>query len=308
MAASKDRPRWNDLPGPVRARIARLAGGPVVAAANCEGGFSPGLAARLHLADGRRVFVKAMDCAAFPFQADIYRDEARVAAVLPAGVPAPAFLGCDDDGGWVILAFECVDGAEPVRPWREPDLARVIEAAREMAAAAPAGPIALPDRPLRLGGWARLAADDSRLARLAACAPWAAAELPALLALERDGIAAARGSSLVHFDMYAHNILLTPDRVMFIDWPHARLGAPHVDVVLLLSSAVGDGVDPEPFVRAAPQTGAVDRRAIDGLLAAHAGFCLAGGLGPAEPGLEPIRAAKQELGLAALAWLGRRLG
>ena len=127
-----------------------------------------------------------------------------------------------------------------------------------------------------------------------------------LAALEGDGLTAARGSALVHFDMFAHNILLTADQVLFVDWPHARLGAPFIDVVLLLASAVADGVDPEPFMAASPLTAGIDPGAIDGLLAAHAAFCLSGALQPPEPGLEPIHAAKLELGLAALGWLGRR--
>jgi hypothetical protein len=303
MSASKDRLLWTELPEHVRARIGRLAGGRVVAAASCEGGFSPGLAARVRLADGRRAFVKAMDCSAWPFQAGLYRDEARVTAMLPPGLPAPEFLGYDD-GDWVILAFECIDGAEPARPWRKPDLARVVAAAADLAKT-PA-----PDLPTdhhRLGGWSDLAADRGRLARLATYAPWTTGRTGMLTELEAHGLAAARGSALVHFDMYAHNILLTADRVLFVDWPHARAGAPFVDAVLLLASAVADGIDPEPFLAASPLTANVDPRAIDGLIAAQAGFCLGGAMYPAEPGLEPIFAAKLALGLAALTWLARRL-
>ncbi len=304
MSTSKNRLRWAELPPPVRARIGLLAGGQVVAAANCEGGFSPGLAARVRLADGRRAFVKAMDVSAWPFQAELYRDEARVAAVLPPGLPAAKFLGCDDDGDWVLLAFECIDGTEPARPWREADLARVVDAAAELATVVPP---ALPTEHRRLGGWAELGADGARLGRLAARAPWATDHLGLLTELEVHGVAVARGSALVHFDMYAHNILLTADRVLFVDWPHATVGAPFIDTVLLLASAVADGVDPEPFLAASPLTASVDPLAIDGLIAAQAGFCLRDAMYPAKPGLEPIFAAKLELGLAALTWLARRL-
>jgi aminoglycoside phosphotransferase (APT) family kinase protein len=304
VSASKDRLLWAELPEHVRDRIGRLAGAPVVAAASCAGGFSPGLAARVRLADGRRAFVKAMDCTAWPAQAGMYADEARVAALLPAGLPVPEFLGCDDDPDWVILAFECVDGSEPPRPWRESDLAAVVAAAGQLADAVVPG---LSRTHARLGGWADLATDDGRLTRLAACAPWAASRLDLLAGLEAHGLAAARGSSLVHFDMFAHNILLTGHRVLFVDWPHARLGAPFVDVVLLLASAVCDGIDPEPFLAGSPLTANVEPLAIDGLIAAQAGFCLRDALYPPEPGLEPIYAAKLDLGLAALDWLTRRL-
>jgi hypothetical protein len=93
MCASKDRPRWEELPPHVRGQISELAGGRVVAARNCGGGFSPGFASRLTLADGRRAFAKAMDADAWPLQATFHRDEARVSAALPRTVPAPRFLG-----------------------------------------------------------------------------------------------------------------------------------------------------------------------------------------------------------------------
>ncbi len=304
MSTSKDRLRWTELPEHIRARIGWLAGGPVVAAANCEGGFSPGLAARVRLADGRRAFVKAMDGSAWPSQVGLYRDEAQVAGMLPAGLPSPEFLGSDDDGEWVILAFECIDGTEPARPWREADLAAAIGAASELAAFGPPG---LPTEHPRLRGWTELAADSARLARLATCAPWASERLGTLTELGVHGLAAAQGFALVHFDMFAHNILLTADRVLFVDWPHARLGAPFIDTVLLLASAVADGIDPEPFLATSPVTAGIDPGAIDGLIAAHAGFCLSDALYPPAPGLEPIFAAKLDLGLAALTWLARRL-
>src|ERR1700758_2631393 len=93
MSASKKRPRWGELPAGVHDQICELAGGRVVAAENCEGGYSPGFASRLTLAGGLLAFAKAMDADAWPTQAAMYRDEARVAALLPATVPAPRFLG-----------------------------------------------------------------------------------------------------------------------------------------------------------------------------------------------------------------------
>jgi Phosphotransferase enzyme family len=308
MPASKDRLRWAQLPAAVQRRIEDLVGGPVVAAENCAGGFSPGLAARLRLAGGGRAFVKAVDSWQWPTQAPMHRSEARVATVLPPGLPAPRFIGSHDDGRWVILAFECVEGAEPPRPWRHDDLERVVAAAGQLGQADASGLASLPRAESRLGGWSGLAADNTRLARLAARVPWAAGRLPMLIALEEAGMAAAQGNSLMHSDMYAHNILLTADRVLFVDWPWARLGAPGVDLVILLASAAGDGIDPEPFLAASPLTAGVSPAVINGLLAAHAGFCMGGGLWPPLPGLEPIHAAKLKLGLASLGWLQRRLG
>jgi aminoglycoside phosphotransferase (APT) family kinase protein len=304
MAASKDRPRWDELPLQVRAAIERLVGGTVIATRNCPGGFSPGLASRLTLAGGRRVFVKAMDAGAWPAEADTHRTEAVIAAALPAAVPAPRFLGAFDDGHWVVLAFEAVDGAEPSRPWDPADLRRVVAAVGRLAAT-PA-PVTLPHAHPRLGGWAELAGDRSRLTRLRDRSRWAADNIARLIRLEAAGLAAARGRSLVHFDLYRHNILLTSREVRFVDWPHARLGAPVVDLVIVLAGAAADGLDPEPLLRGPAGTVEPEPAAVDAVLAAHAGFLLAGGLSPASAGLEAIVEAKLALGLGAVNWLRQR--
>ncbi|MDG6105063.1 aminoglycoside phosphotransferase family protein [Dactylosporangium aurantiacum] len=302
--SSRRRPAWATLPARIRAAVEALAGGPVVRADGCPDGFSPGFAARLTLADGRRRFVKAVDADAWPHEVGAYRTEAEVAAALPGAVPAPRLLGVYDDGHWCALAFEDVDGASPGRPWTSHDLRRVLDAAAGLARVpAPAG---LPARHPRLGGWAGLAADPARVAALRRHAPWAARDLPRLVALERDGLAAARGDTLVHGDLYPHNILLTADRVVFVDWPHARRGSPLIDLVTILSSAAAENgnsagrIEPEQF---APRG-----RAVTAVLAAHAGFLLAGGLAPPYRGLEAITDAKLHLGLGALRWLRDRLG
>jgi Ser/Thr protein kinase RdoA (MazF antagonist) len=306
VSASKVRLRWGEMPASVRARIGQLVASPVLVATNCPGGFSPGLASRLALGDGRRVFVKAMDADAWPLEAAFHRREARTAAALPGAVPAPRFLGWFDDGRWVILAFEYVDGAEPAQPWNRADLDRVVAAVGDLSRAMTPSPIALPRDHPRLGGWAQIALDRSRVVNLPAVSPWAADNLAFLAALEEEGLAAACGPSLVHFDLFPHNILLTPGQVFFVDWPHARLGAPFVDLVLVLASAAADGIDPDPILRRQALTADVEPRVIDAVVAAFAGFCLAGGLAPAPAGLQAIVDAKLRLGRASLGWLVRR--
>ena len=308
MSGSKDRLRWGQLPAGLQRVIEGIAGGRVVAARSCAGGYSPGLAARLLLDSGEGVFAKAIDGREWPAELQFYTAEAELSARLPADVPAPRLLGSYADGRWVALVFEHVGGAEPAQPWRPDDLARVVAAAGRLSRPGLARSLGLSADHPRLGGWAEIAADGARRSRLAALAPWGAAALPELAALESAGLRAARGDALVHFDLYAHNILLSPGRVVFVDWPWARRGAPFVDLVMLLASAAADGIDPEPYLATAPVTAAATADDLTSVLAAHAGFCLAGALEPAEPGLEPIYAAKRDLGLAALGWLRRRLG
>jgi aminoglycoside phosphotransferase (APT) family kinase protein len=307
MSASKDRLRWKEMPASIRAEIEQLIGGTVSTAQNCPGGFSPGFASRLALADGRRVFVKAMDADAWPEEATTHRTEAAITAALPATVPAPQFLGSFDNGHWVVLAFADIDGAEPPQPWNPTDLGRVVTAVRQLARAVTPSPIALPREHPRLGGWSELGRDPSRRTQLSDHSRWAADNIARLIRLEEEGLAAAQGSSLVHFDLYPHNILLTPRRVLFVDWPHARLGAPAVDLVIVLSSAAADGIDPEPILGNHAETADLKPGTIDAILAAHAGFLLNGGLSPAPPGLEPVIEAKLRLGHGAVNWLQQRL-
>ncbi|MGN6796125.1 MAG: phosphotransferase family protein, partial [Streptosporangiaceae bacterium] len=152
-----------------------------------------------------------------------------------------------------------------------------------------------------------VAADGDQMARLHMADPWAAEHLSMLIELEHAGLAAAQADSLVHFDAYAHNILLAGGRVLFVDWPHARLGAPFLDLITFAASAGLAGIDADKLLAGRAVIAGLNPHVIDAVLAAHAGFCVRGSLWRPEPGLAPIIAAKAELGSAATAWLRRRL-
>jgi aminoglycoside phosphotransferase (APT) family kinase protein len=301
MARSKNRAQWTDLPPAVHREIQRIAGGQVVAAVNCPGGYSPGFASRLTLADGRQVFAKAINGTEWPGQLETYRAEARTAAVLPSSVPAPALQGTTEADDWLALVFQDIAGQEPDQPWRPDDLIRTLGAIKPHKAP---GHLST-DHP-RLGGWQSISNDRRAIDQLKAFDPWAYENLSPLADLETHGLEMAKGEHLVHCDLYPHNILLTEESVYVVDWPHARQGAPYLDVLTVLSTAAWHGIDPEPFVATHPLTAGVDVRAIHGVLAAQAGFCVTGTLGPVERGTEPIRDYKLGLCRAVLAWLKRR--
>ena len=86
---------WADLPGRVRVAAESALGAAVVADAPQSGGFSPGLASRLVLADGRRVFAKAISAQRNPRSPGLYRREIEVMKALPglaSGAEAPVEL------------------------------------------------------------------------------------------------------------------------------------------------------------------------------------------------------------------------
>jgi hypothetical protein len=109
------------------------------------------VAARLKTATGTRAFVKAVGSELNPGSPGIHRAEARIAAALPEGTPAPRLLGFLDEDGWVALMFEDIEGVQPVLPWEAAELARVLDAVAELAVALTAAPIDAPTVAHRFG-------------------------------------------------------------------------------------------------------------------------------------------------------------
>ena len=221
---------WAELPGTLRAAIEAALGSAVVGAVDQAGGFSPGCAARLRLADGRRVFAKAMTAAQHPDSLAFYRREIGIAGRLPAHVAAPRLLWSDDGDDGVVLVFEDVEANSPPLPWRAADWARVHDAVVALARALTPSPVDLPaaaDDVYR--GWRSLAGDPALAATLD---PWSRANLERLAELETGWPAAVVGDTLVHGDLRADNVLLAGERVVFVDWPQAMAGAPWLDLLL----------------------------------------------------------------------------
>ena len=122
--------QWAEVPRAVREEIAGVCGSPVVAAVGQAGGYGPGLAARAGLADGRRVFLKAASPAQNPETPAMIRREVDVIATLPRDAPAPELLHVIDNGTWIVLVFEQVDGELPTTPWDHHQLELVDSARR----------------------------------------------------------------------------------------------------------------------------------------------------------------------------------
>jgi hypothetical protein len=309
---------WAQVPAPLRAAAEQRLGGRVTAAVTQPGGFSPGAAARLRLDSGRRAFAKAVGPELNPDSPGIYRAEARIAAALPAAAWAPEFLGVIDSGGWVLLLFEDIDGAMPAQPWRPPELARVLAAVTDLAAALTPAPLAAPTvadaHAASFTGWRQLAAEhwptrNPAAGDQAALDPWAREHLAGLAKLESGWAAAAQGTSLVHSDLRADNILLTADRVVFVDWPWACRAAPWFDLVAMLPSiALAGGPPPGEILAAHPVTRDADPQAVTAVVAALAGYFIYQSRRPGPPGIPTVRAFQAAQGKVTLDWLRARTG
>ena len=122
------------MPAAVRAWVDRALGSSVVSSATQQGGFSPASAARVVTASGGRAFVKAVGPELNPDTPRLFRHEIAVMQGLAAqSLPhAPTLYDVYDDGRWVGLLLEDIDGYLPPHPWQPPDAARVLDALAEL--------------------------------------------------------------------------------------------------------------------------------------------------------------------------------
>ncbi|HUC13684.1 MAG TPA: hypothetical protein VMS00_04445, partial [Acidimicrobiales bacterium] len=160
MGTPRHRLTFDDLPPAVRRGLEEQLGTTVAEATNRQGGYSPSLAARCRLADGRVVFVKAVSPDQNAESPGILRQEATVSALLTTAAPAPLLLHVIDDGHWIVTVFEYIEGSLPTIPWSQPQLVRVLEATWALAGVEV--PLGLPTVAERYGpiltGWRNLAA------------------------------------------------------------------------------------------------------------------------------------------------------
>ncbi len=312
-AAAGQRIAWEALPEPVRAAVEGWLGSPVVSATTQPGGFSPGVASRLVAADGRRVFVKAVCSSPNPDSPRFHRREARIAAALPASAPVPRLLWSYDEGGegWIVLVFEDVEGRHPAIPWVPEELDRVLEALEALSVSLTPSPVpsdivqTVETWLARHGqGWNRMLEDP-----LPGRDEWSTQHAVELARLEGQAPDAARGTTLLHFDTRADNLLLTEDRVYVVDWPHARIGQPWVDLVMMAPSvAMQGGPSPEELLMRSASGRAADPAAVTAFLAAVAGFFTFQSLLPPPPGIPTVRQFQAAQGEIARRWLDERTG
>ena len=316
LAFSGQRLDWRDLPRHVRGRITELAGSQVTAEISATSGFSPGFAGVLELTDGRGVFVKAVSGEQNPVSPDLARAEIRVSRALPPQVPAPGLLWSSDDGDWVILGFEVAHGRSPELPWRADDLRAVTDAVGALADAEPLPGHELPRTDDQLAddftGWRQLhgldRATQSQFADLAGdLGRWALTNLEQLVRWEQEALRVCAGDALVHGDLRADNVMIDPDhqhRVWIIDWPHASVGAPWLDLAFMLPSvALQGGGDPATNFRAHAVSDGVHEDDLRAGLAGLSGYFAWNSRQPPPRGIPNLRRFQAAQGLAAVRWL-----
>lgn len=310
--------RWRQLPAHVRTAIEDRLGSPVVQAVSQPGGFSPGVAARLRLADGSRAFVKAASAAQNEQTPGMYRREAVVAAALPDHLPVSRLRFVHDDGSWVALVFDDVDGRTPTLPWQRHELELALASLAVLAERLTPAPVAAPPVEVALaddfGAWRRLiGAGEQALPTTGldlSLSGWARRHLDALAELESRWAEGARGDTLLHTDLRADNLLVTAgDEVVVIDWAGPAVGAPWIDTVLFcINPALFGGWDPERLLAAHPVAGVADPAAVDAVLCAALGYFVWSSRQPAPIGLPTVRRFQRAQERVVWSWLARRTG
>ena len=301
------RPPWESLPGPVRAAVEECLGWRVVAAASQPGGFSPGVAVRVHGTDGRGAFVKVASAETNDETARMHRDEARWTALLPDDHPSPRLLGTVEVGPWVGLVLELVDGSAPELPR---DLGACVAALDAQALVT--APAALPTVAESLGealtGWR---------SRTDGLDDWEQRHLGGLVELEERWEAAATGDAWLHLDARTDNLLVRPDgSAVLVDWPSSAAGRPFVDAVGFVPATVRDlgvtGADVAPACEellgrfAAPRDVAAED--VTAVVCAFAGYFRHRSLQPPPPGMPTVRGFQASQAVVARAWLAHRTG
>ena len=223
-------------------------------------------------------------------------------------LPVPRLWGTVELGPWFALVLDDVAGHQPQLPWQDRELDMVLAALDLLAAALTPAPVRVPsiDEYLEADftGWRTLARTpgDDRID------PWSRARLADLAALEATWAAHAAGTTLLHSDIRADNLLITSGGVMVVDWPHACCGAAFADLVFFAPSvAMQGGPDPAALLARSRTGREASRDALTPLVCALAGYFTERSLRPAPPGLPTIRGFQAAVGEVTRAWLATLL-
>jgi hypothetical protein len=226
------------MPDHVQDWVAGALGSPVVEAHDQVGGMSPGCATRLLCEDGTRAFVKAVGEDLNPITPSLFRREVVALTLIGSHELWADLLTSYDDGDWVAILLEDVEGQHPDLD-DDATMGRLMSETERLASVlherVPDPPEPDPDRGL---------GDLRKGFHLWADAVARAGEIPS--ALLPDWVRRDTGTweplvrsladgevGLVHWDIRADNLLERPTgELVFLDWGAAAVGPLWLDPLL----------------------------------------------------------------------------
>jgi hypothetical protein len=296
------------MPDAVRRWVDERLGASVETVIARTGGMSPAVAATVITSTGARAFVKAVSADINPDTPEHFRHEIRVLSTIGPGAHRADLLAHYDDGHWVALLLEDIDGTHP--DWEDPaQVDQVFAAVTTQAAELTPIPPSL-DIP-RVSGTMdkhqQLLVDppDELFRTLPA---WARTAYPELMELVQADGRPVDGETLCHHDVRHDNLLIrrSVGRVVTVDWGMSRHGPWWGDVfVLALEWAELDLFD--DLLERAGLSDADQHDATRLLASIGCYLVLTSGL-PAPRALPQLPRFRRELGTRCLVGVRRRLG
>jgi len=246
-------------------RIERLIGARVESYRRVEGGYTPALRLLCRTAGGS-FFAKV---GTTPPTCRFLNREIHVYQQLRADF-MPRLFASEESETEPVLVIEDLSSQHWPPPWDEQQVELTLAQIR-----------ALHETPASLetfaqahgemeGNWHAVAEDPLPFLSLGmADALWLEAALPSLI--ESEESCSTAGDSLTHLDLRSDNICLASGRAVFVDWNHACLSNPGLDLGFWLPSlAYESGIEPEKILPDAPEVAAF----VSGFFAARAGLPL----------------------------------
>jgi hypothetical protein len=272
-------------------RIERLIGAKVESYTPVAGGYS--LATRLLCRTTTTSFFAKIG--ATPLTSQFLRREIHVYNNV-SGEFMPKLVAWEDHESAPILVLEDLSAAQWPPPWDE----RRVELVLAQLHAMHHTPVSLASyaqvHGVRGSDWQAVAADPAPFLALdLADGCWLAKALPLLIHYEAR--CSTDGESLAHLDLRSDNICVTERRAIFVDWNHACVSNPVLDLGFWLPSLAYEG-GPAPE-RILPDAPAIAAR-VSGFFAARAGL----------PGIEDaprVRVVQRQQLETALPWVARAL-
>jgi len=272
-------------------RIERLTDTKVESCRPVAGGYSPAVRLLCHTAT-TSFFVKV---GATPLTSTFLRREIRMYNNIH-GAFLPALVAWEDHASAPILILEDLSAHQWPPPWDarrvELVLAQIHAMHNTRVSMEPYAQVHEAHSP----GWQVVAADPEPFLALGlADARWLEAALPLLV--QHEARCSTDGDSLTHLDLRSDNMCITESHAVFVDWNHACLSNPKLDLGFWLPSlAYEGGPTPERILPNAPEIAAW----VSGFFAARAGL-------PDIPDAPRVRLVRRQQLHTALPWAARVL-